>query len=71
MQVMDNGGATQVKEIFTKTTIACSPSLPSPNMGQGMLGSGSHLVKPNDKLNWILFRVNRFFQMLYKAWSTR
>jgi hypothetical protein len=41
MQVMDNGGATQVKEIFTKTTIACSPSLPSPNMGQGMLNSNS------------------------------
>ena len=37
MEIMDDGAAAQIEEILAEATIACSPSLPSANMGQGML----------------------------------
>lgn len=41
VQVVDDGTAAEVEEILACATIACPPSLPSANMGQGMLNGHS------------------------------
>ena len=35
MQIVDDGAPTQIKEVFTQSTIACASSLPLTNMGKG------------------------------------
>jgi hypothetical protein len=36
MEIMNNGTATEIKEIFAQPTIACTFPLPVTNMSQGM-----------------------------------
>jgi hypothetical protein len=36
MQIVDNGAATQIEEIFAQSAIACAPSLPSAHMGKSV-----------------------------------
>jgi hypothetical protein len=37
MQIVNDGAATQIEEIFAPSAIACAPSLPSTDMRKGML----------------------------------
>ena len=37
VQIVDDSAPTQIEEVFTQSAIACAPSLPSTDMGKGML----------------------------------
>src|SRR5947209_6505492 len=58
MQIVDDGAAAEIEEIFACAAIACSPSLPPANMGQGMLNR-----HPFSKLSaslWGLLTLSQF-----------